>query len=110
MASAIPAVFVADPMASLAWISVAMAGYTGANAVLLSIPADVLPRGTLASCWGLCSMGSGFGGMVFALTTGWMIDHYSYVPVFLLFGILPLASALVLWFGTGSLDKSATAS
>lgn len=109
MASAIPAVFVSDSMASLAWISIAMAGYTGANAVLLSIPADVLPRGALASCWGLCSMGSGFGGMVFALITGWLIDHYSYVPVFLLFGTLPLASALVLWFGTGSLDKSATA-
>lgn len=106
MASAIPAVFVEDPMASVAWVSVAMAGYTAANAVLLSIPADVLPRSTLASCWGLCSMGSGFGGMVFALATGWLIDHYSYRPVFLLFGVLPLLSATVLWFGTGSLNRS----
>ena len=54
-------------------------------------------------------IGGALGGMVFALITGWLIDHYSYVPVFLLFGTLPLASALVLWFGTGSLDKSATA-
>ncbi|HUQ95912.1 MAG TPA: MFS transporter [Bryobacteraceae bacterium] len=105
MTSAIPAVFVASPWHSMGYVSVAMAGYTACNAVLLSIPADVLPRSALASTWGLCSMGSGFGGMVFALVTGWLIDHYSYAPVFLLFGILPLASALVLWLGTGSLDR-----
>ena len=105
MAGAIPAVFAENPMVSMAWVSLAMAGYTACNAVLLSIPSDVLPRAALASCWGLCSMGSGFGGMVFALITGWLIDHYSYVPAFLLFGVLPLASAVVLWFGTGSLDK-----
>ena len=82
-----------------------MAGYTAANAVLLSVPADVLPRSTLASTWGLCSMGSGFGGMVFALITGWLVDRYSYVPAFLLFGLLPLAAVIVLWLATGSLDQ-----
>jgi ACS family hexuronate transporter-like MFS transporter len=87
----------------MACISLAMAGYTGANAVLLSIPADVLPRRALASAWGLCSMGSGFGGMVFSLATGWLIDYYSYVPVFLLFGTLPLLAALALWLATGPL-------
>lgn len=104
MASAIPAVFVENPFVSMALISVAMAGYTASNAVLLSIPADILPRNALASTWGLCSMGSGFGGMVFALVTGWLIDTWSWVPVFLLFGVLPLASALMLWLGTGSLN------
>ena len=97
MTSAIPAVFVESPWYSMACVSLAMAGYTACNAVLLSIPADVLPRSTLGSTWGLCSMGSGFGGMVFALITGWLVDHYSYAPVFVLFGTLPLASAFVLW-------------
>ena len=50
-------------------------------------------------------MGSGFGGMLFALITGWLVDHYSYVPAFLLFGLLPGAAVAVLWFGTGSLDQ-----
>ena len=105
MASAIPAVFVENPAYSIGLVSLAMAGYTASNAVLLSIPADVLPRSALASAWGLCSMGSGLGGMVFALMTGWLIDHYSYVPVFLLFGLLPGAAVAVLWWGTGSLDQ-----
>ena len=105
MTSAIPAVFAESPVVSMACVSLAMAGYTASNAVLLSIPADVLPRSALASSWGLCSMGSGFGGMVFALLTGWLIDRYSYVPAFLLFGLLPLGSALLLWFAIGSLDR-----
>jgi ACS family hexuronate transporter-like MFS transporter len=103
MAAAFPAVYVDSVWVSMACISLAMAGYTGANAVLLSIPADVLPRRALASAWGLCSMGSGFGGMVFSLATGWLIDYYSYVPVFLLFGTLPLLAALALWLATGPL-------
>ena len=108
MTSAIPAVFVESVWVSMACISLAMAGYTGANAVLLSIPADVLPRRALASSWGLCSMGSGFGGMVFALVTGWLVDSYSYQPVFILFGILPLLAAAALWVGTASLLSSET--
>ena len=106
MTSAIPAVFVESPWYSMACVSLAMAGYTACNAVLLSIPADVLPRSAIASAWGLCSMGSGFGGMMFALLTGWLIDHHSYTPAFLLFGLLPLAAALALWLGTGSFNRS----
>ncbi len=104
MAAAVPAVFVESVWVSMGCVSLAMAGYTGANAVLLSVPADVLPRRALASTWGLCSMGSGFGGMVFALATGWLVDHYSYAPVFLLFGVLPLVAALALWVGIGKLE------
>ena len=106
MGAAIPAVFVESVWVSMGCVSLAMAGYTGANAVLLSIPADVLPRRALASTWGLCSMGSGFGGMFFALVTGWLVDGYSYVPVFILFGILPLLAALALWVGTGRLRRT----
>ncbi|HEU0119835.1 MAG TPA: MFS transporter [Bryobacteraceae bacterium] len=105
MTAAVPAVFAGSVWTSMACISLAMAGYTGANAVLLSIPSDVLPPGALASSWGLCSMGSGFGGMVFALATGWLVDNYSYVPAFLLFGTLPLVAAAALWTCVGRLER-----
>jgi ACS family hexuronate transporter-like MFS transporter len=35
--------------------------------------------------------------MVFSLLTGWVVDNYSYVPVFIGFGILPLISAAIIW-------------
>ncbi len=97
MTSAIPAVLVKDLHISIALVSLAMMGYTGSNAILLSYPADVFPKNVVASIWGLASMGSGFGGMLFALLTGWVVDHISYVPVFIGFGIMPLVSALIIW-------------
>ena len=63
-----------------------------------------LPGGAVASVYGLASMGSGFGGMLFTLITGWVVDHYSYTPVFIGFGILPLICALILWTLAGPLS------
>jgi MFS transporter, ACS family, aldohexuronate transporter len=82
---------------SIILISIATFGYSGALANLLAIPGDVFPKEAVASIWGFASMGSGFGGMVFALVTGWLIDHYSFRPVFVLFGILPLLAAWIVW-------------
>jgi len=42
--------------------------------------------------------------MVFALLTGWLVDRYSYVPVFWLFGLIPLIGVAILWVFMGSLD------
>ena len=103
MTSAIPAVLVHDAWLSIALVSVAMAGYTGCLANMLAMPGDVFPQSAVASVYGLASMGSGFGGMVFTLITGWVVDHYSYTPVFIGFGIVPLICALVMWTLMGPL-------
>ena len=97
MISAIPAVMVADVRLSIALVSVAMVGYTGCSANMLAFPSDVFPKNAVGSVYGLASMGSGFGGMVFTLLTGWVIDHYSYVPAFVGFGIMPLVCAGIIW-------------
>ncbi len=95
MTSAIPAVLVSDVRLSIALVSVATLGYTGSVANMLAFPADVFPKNTVGSIWGLASMGSGFGGMMFSLATGWIVDHYSFVPAFILFGLIPLVSASI---------------
>jgi ACS family hexuronate transporter-like MFS transporter len=107
MLSAIPAVLAEQAWVSIAFVSVAMFGYTGALANMLSIPADVFPGGAVASVYGLASMGSGFGGMLFTLITGFVVDRYSYLPVFIGFGILPLVCALILWTMAGSVYQGA---
>ena len=108
MLSAIPAVLVENVWLSIALVSVAMVGYTGSSANLLSVPADVFPKSVVASVYGIASMGSGFGGMLFALVTGWLVDRYSYVPVFYLFGLLPLLCAAILWFRLGPIEAGAS--
>lgn len=97
MTAGIPAVFAHTAAASIAFVSVATLGYTGALANSLSLPADNFPRHTLASVYGFASTGAGLGGMVFSLLTGWMVDHWSFTPAFLLFGMLPVISAVVIW-------------
>ncbi len=94
------AVFVGESKSAagcIALISVATFGYTGALANLLAVPGDVFPKGAVASIWGFASMGAGFGGMLFSLVTGWLVEHYSFQPTFVLFGIIPLISAWLVW-------------
>jgi len=107
MTSAIPAVLVESAALSIALVSMAMLGYTGCPANMLSMPADVPPKNAVGSVYGLASMGSGFGGMLFTLITGWVVDHYSYTPVFIGFGLMPLICALVLWTLLGPLSPMA---
>jgi ACS family hexuronate transporter-like MFS transporter len=104
MTSAIPAVLAPDAWMSIAFVSVAMMGYTGALANMLSIPADVFPKSAVGSVYGLASMGSGGGGMLFTLITGWVVQRHGYTPVFFGFGVLPLICAGILWGWLGPLD------
>ena len=97
MASAVAVGYLRSPASCIAVISAATFGYSGALANLLAVPGDVFPTGAVASVWGFASMGSGFGGMLFSLATGWLVERYSFQPVFLLFGILPLISAYIVW-------------
>jgi MFS transporter, ACS family, aldohexuronate transporter len=60
----------------------------------------------LASVWGYASLGSGLGGMAFALITGWVIDHYSYIPAFIGFGLIPFIAVFIIWVFLGPLQPA----
>lgn len=106
MTAAIPAVLTGSAALSIGLVAVAMAGYTASLANMLAMPADVFAAEACASVYGLASMGAGFGGMVFMLLTGWMVQHYSYLPVFVMFGLLPLVCAAILWALVGPLEQA----
>jgi ACS family hexuronate transporter-like MFS transporter len=74
---------------------------------MMAMPADVFSAGAVASVYGFASMGSGVGGMVFMLLTGWLVEHYSYVPAFVLFGLTPLVCSGILWTMMGPLQPEA---
>jgi MFS transporter, ACS family, hexuronate transporter len=109
MTAAIPAVLVADARWAIAFVSMAMMGYTGCTANILAIPTDVLPSSATASVFGIASMGAGFGGMIFSLATGWVVDRFSYVPAFVGFGLMPLLCALILWTLAGQAPRAQAA-
>ena len=106
MVSAIPAIITHKPIVSVALISIAMFGYTGYLANTLAFPAEVFPKNMLASVWGLASMGSGLGGMVFQWLSGWMVDRFGYYPVFFGYGIRPLIAVAIMLFLIGPLQPN----
>jgi len=97
MVAAVPSAMVRSSALAIALISTATFGYCGALANVLAIPRDLFPKNAVASIWGLASMGSGFGGMFFSLVTGWLVDHYSFKPAFVLFGLTPIIAAVLIW-------------
>lgn len=104
MTCAIPAALVSNPFVSLAFISVAMFGYNGCAAIMLAFPSDAFPSAQVASVFGLAALGSGFGGIVSAPLTGWLIDHYSFLPAFIFFGLIPIVSISIVWTLMGPLE------
>ncbi|HVZ64579.1 MAG TPA: MFS transporter [Lacunisphaera sp.] len=105
MTAAIPAIFAATPAHAITWISIATLGYTGYTANTLAFPAEVFPQEAVGSIWGLASMGAGFGGMVFASLSGWMIERHGYVPVFIVYGVLPLVGIALIVLAIGRLER-----
>ncbi len=103
MTAAIPAVLSPSAAWAIAFVSVAAFGYTGSLANTLAFPADVFPRNMVASVYGLASMGSGFGGMLFAWLSGWVIDRLGYTPMFICYGTMPLVALGIIVFLLGPL-------
>ncbi len=103
MVSAIPAIITHNPYISIALVSLAMFGYTGYLANTLAFPAEVFPKNALGSIWGLASMGSGLGGMLFQWLSGWLVDRFGYYPVFIGYGIMPIIAVGIMLFLLGPL-------
>jgi ACS family hexuronate transporter-like MFS transporter len=70
----------------------------------LTLCADVMPRGVVATMTGLSSVGAGFGDIVLIAVIGWLIDHCSYSPVFVLAALLPQAGFLLLTILVGTVE------
>lgn len=108
MLSTIPAILTTSAPLAIALIALTTFGYTGYTANTLAFPADVFPSQAVASCWGLASMGAGFGGMIFMALSGWLIDHFGYTPVFIGYGVLPVLALACILFLIGPLRPDAS--
>ncbi len=105
MLCTIPAILTDRAWLAIALISLTTFGYTGYTANTLAFPADVFPKNAVASVWGLASMGSGFGGMLFMALSGWLIARHGYTPVFIGYGLMPVIAAVLILFGIGALRR-----
>jgi ACS family hexuronate transporter-like MFS transporter len=92
----IPAVSVHNVYAALALICLALWGFASWSTMGLTLPSDLLPQNVVASVTGLSGLAAGLVSIAFTFAVGILADRVSYVPAFVIAGLMPL-------FATGSL-------
>ena len=79
-------------------IGIVLFGHTFLSANMFAAVPDMFPDGAVARVTGLHGFCGGLSGFLFPLLTGFLIDRFSYAPVFALAAIMPLAGVVALFF------------
>ena len=65
---------------------------------LLALPTDLFRSGEIGTAMGISGMGGALGGILANFGTAWVVEHFSYAPVFAMAGFMhPLGVAIVCW-------------
>ena len=105
MTAGIPAALSTDAMAALAFISLVTFGFQAWINNVQTLPSDFYPEEIVASVAGIGGVGAGIGAILYILATGWVVDHFSYTPVLLIAGLLPLLGTAVLFVVGGRIQR-----
>jgi ACS family hexuronate transporter-like MFS transporter len=90
MTMLIPAAFTESFLLLIACFAFATFAYAAFSTVILNLPADIYPTGSVASVSGLGGTAAGFGTIAAIYTTGWVADRYSFEPILLGASVFPL--------------------
>jgi MFS transporter, ACS family, hexuronate transporter len=94
----IPAVLASNPYSSLALICFALFGYASWSTMGLTFPSDLFPAEVVGSVTGLSGLAAGVTGTLFTLLVGFLVDHFSYLPAFVLAATAPLLATVSVVF------------
>jgi ACS family hexuronate transporter-like MFS transporter len=89
------------PQVPEAWMSIAATCFlTFGHAFWVSniqtLPTDLFRTGEVGTAMGFSGMGGAVGGILANLGTGYVVQHFSYAPVFLMAGLMhPLSAVIV---------------
>ena len=82
---------------ALVGICFVLFGHTFLSANMFAAISDVFPSGAVGRVTALTGIAGGLSGMLFPLLTGVLVDHFSYVPVFSLAAVMPIAGIVLLF-------------
>jgi ACS family hexuronate transporter-like MFS transporter len=106
MLAGIPAALTADRMIALACIACVTFGFQAWINNVQTIPSDVFPGEAVASVAGLGGVGAGLGAILFTMTTGYVVDRFSYTPILLTAAVLPIMGTAILFAVGGRIQRS----
>jgi len=105
MLSGIATPWMHSPYAALACMSATCFGFQFWAGNVLTLPSDFFPVGAVGSIAGFAGAAAGFGGALFNLAIGWIVDRYSYVPVFAIEGALAVLATGSLFLLAGRIRR-----
>ena len=86
----IPTVYTESFLVLVGCFAIATFAYAAFSTVILNLPADIYPTGSVASVSGLGGTAAGAGTIAAIYLTGWVSDRYSFAPILLGASVLPL--------------------
>ena len=92
----VPTVFSESFLVLVACFAVATFAYAAFSTVILNLPADIYPTGSVASVSGLGGTAAGIGTIAAIYITGWVSDHYSFAPILIGASIIPLVGMVAM--------------
>jgi ACS family hexuronate transporter-like MFS transporter len=82
---------------AIAGISTIAFGFQSWIVNVHTLPSDCFPRQDVGSVFGIGGTSAGIASMLFTLLVGYIVDRFSYTPVFIMVGLMgPLAAVLLL--------------
>ncbi len=86
--------YVESAFIAIAIISFALFSTQFKQSALFTIPIDLFDSKNAASVWGISGSAGSFGAMLFTPIIGYLIDNFSYSPVFMIVSVLHIVSVL----------------
>lgn len=80
----------------VAFFSLSTLAYAGFSTIVLALPGDLYPTGSVASVSGLSGTGAGIGTILATFLTGMVSDRYSFEPVLIAASLIPLLATVAL--------------
>jgi ACS family hexuronate transporter-like MFS transporter len=89
-----PIVFTDSFFWLVACIAISTLAYAAFSTMVLNLPADIYPTGSVASVSGMGGTGAGLGTIIAAYLTGWVSDRYSFEPILIAASLIPLLAVV----------------
>ena len=103
----IPTAFTSSFFWLIACFAASTLAYAAFSTMVLNLPADIYPTGSVASVSGMSGTGAGIGTILATYATGIVADRYSFEPILVAASLIPIAAmvaVLVLVRNTSATD------
>ena len=98
--------FVASDYVALALMGLALFGNQWVAATYIGTVGDVVPHQLAGRVNGIAGFGDSSSVLIAQLAIGFLVDRYSFTPVFIGAGIFPLLALASVWVVLGKIERA----